>query len=363
MRTGEFVKIEGSLEAFLPNPLPPYPKLAIDAELRQLLSEGDRLLYLLNNLSVSLPQIGSIKNLLTINEAMCSLQIDDSEITLFDYFKCPAENEAAIYLSAIDLGLRLIKDIAQPLYIINSIQKEIVKNSAENINAGSYRTTQKFLGSGKNPDKSKYIPPPPGRLTDLMNDFEKYISADLSFPVPVNAALIHGQFELIQPFLNANGKTGRVLIHLHLAWKNKLKLPLLSISRYLLNNETEYFDRLNDLHTSGNWEGWIKFFVRGINFSAEYSLEVINKLLVLDYNHINKIINDGSATSVSLKFYKVLFERPVVDLRTVMELANVSKQTANQLVYKFTEYNILEEITGQQRNRIFVYKELLNIFK
>ena len=195
-----------------------------------------------------------------------------------------------------------------------------------------------------------------------MEDLDQYISSDISYPVFVNAALIHAQLEMIHPFASGNGLTGRVLLLLHFIWKKKLSLPVLQISSILNKRKNEYFDRLGDLERNNNWDGWVKFFLKGIIESANKTRDILINIIRLENNDYNKFIEKEFATTASLKLFDYILSNPVVSVPKITSALRYSKQTTNLLIAKFLEENILQEATGKRRYRVYYYKKLINLF-
>ena len=349
--------------------LPPNPKIRLDSEIYALISEADKSLYQLEGAITVLPQSHFLISTLTTLESLKSLRIDGYKLSLVDIFSQIIQEDREdlknilSYVRALTLAQKSLRNVSSSSHIIKSIHKELADDlSGEDLVSGDYRNTQTLVGQYSS-DKSgaKYIPPPPEEIEALMKDFETYIASDLSYPFVVNAALIHAQFEMIHPFETNNGLVGRILLQLHFLWKKRLSIPVLQISHVLNNKRAEYFDRLEDLERNNSWESWIKFFLKIIIESALHTSHIIKNISDLEFNDYQNILNKGFASTPSLRVFELIFQKPIISLPFITKELGLNKQTANVLLAKFLEENILEETTGKQRYRIFVYKKLMDI--
>ena len=350
-------------------PLPPNPKLRLDSESFTLINEADKSLYMLEGAVNILPPNHSLLSLLTFHESINSLRIDGYKTNFSDALRLLIQedqselNSVFSYVHTLSLAQKLIRDVASSSHIIKTIHKEITHNiSAAEFIPGEYRKTQFVTTQNSSVRKdARYLPPPPEEIEPLMHDFENYISSDISYPLVINAALIHAQFEMIHPFETKNGLVGRILFHLHFLWKKRLSVPVLQISSLLNKKKTEYFDRLEDLEKNNAWESWIKFFLKIIIESARDTFGIIKNFSDLEQRNYQNILEKGFASTPSLNLFELIFNKPFISLPFITKELGLNKQTANVLLTKFLEEGILEETTGKQRNRIFVYKKLLNI--
>lgn len=349
--------------------LPPNPKIRIDSEIYALINEADKSLYLLEGAINVFPSNHFLISSLTILESLKSLRIDGYKLSLTDIFSLLIQEDQEdlknifSYMRALSLAQKLLRDVSSSSHIIKSIHKELAHDlSREDLHPGEYRKTQTWVGqysSGKS--DAKYIPPHPDKIEPFMKDFEAYIASDISYPFVVNAALIHAQLEMIHPFETNNGLVGRILLQLHFLWKKRLSVPILQISHVLNNRKAEYFDRLEDLEKNNTWESWIKFFLKIIIESSTYTLRIIKNISDLESNDYQNILNKEFVSTPLLKVFELIFRKPFISLPFITKELGLNKQTANVLIAKFLEENILEETTGKQRYRIFVYKKLMGI--
>ena len=349
--------------------LPPNPKIRLDSEIYALINEADKSLYLLEGAINVLPSNHFLISSLTILESLKSLRIDGYNLSITDIFSLLIQEDQEdlknilSYMHALSLAQKLLRDVSSSSHIIKSIHKELALDlSREDLHPGEYRKTQTLVGqysSGKS--DTKYIPPHPDKIEPLMKDFEAYIASDISYPFVVNAALIHAQFEMIHPFETNNGLVGRILLLLHFLWKKRLSVPVLQISHVLNNRKAEYFDRLEDLEKNNSWESWIKFFLKIIIESSTHTSRIIKNISDLELSDYQNILNKEFVSAPLLKVFELIFRKPFISLPFITKELGLNKQTANVLIAKFLEENILEETTGKQRYRIFVYKKLMEI--
>lgn len=349
--------------------LPPNPKIRLDSEIYALISEADKSLYQLEGAINFLPKSHFLVSTLTTLESLKSLMIDGCKQNIADFFSQVIQEDqedlkiVLSYVRALTLAQKSLRNVSSSSHIIKSIYKELINDSSgDDLPSGNYRNTQTLVSQFSS-DKggAKYTPPPPELVESLMKDFETYIASDLSYPFVVNAALIHAQFEMIHPFENNNGLVGRILLQLHFIWKRRLCIPVLQISHVLNKKHAEYFDRLEDLEKNNSWESWIKFFLKIIVDSALYTSGIIKNISALEFDDYQNILNKELASTQSLKVFELIFQRPIISLPFITKELGLNKQTANVILAKFLEENILEESTGKQRYRIFVYKKLMDI--
>lgn len=349
--------------------LPPIPKIRLDSEIYALINEADKSLYLLEGAISVLSSSHFLLSTLTILESLNSLRIDGYKLNLADVFSVMIQEDQEElknifnYMNALSLTQKLLRNVSSSSHIIKSIHKELAHDlSHGDLLPGEYRKTQTWVGqysSGKS--DAKYIPPSPGEIEPFMKEFETYIASDISYPFVVNAALIHAQFEMIHPFETNNGLVGRILLQLHFLWKKRLSLPVLQISHVLNNKKTEYFDRLEDLEKNNSWASWIKFFLKIIIESASRTSFIIKNISELELNDYQTILDKEFVSAPLLKVFELIFRRPFISLPFITKELGLNKQTANVLISKLLEENILNETTGKQRYRIFVYKKLMDI--
>ncbi len=339
--------------------LPPSPKLKLDSETYSLISNIDSSLYRLDGMLSLLSNDKQLLSLMISIEAFQSLLIDhylsggrSSFSSLFEDVE--KSNAVKCYSQSLALGLKLIKDVSKSSHIIKTIHKEFFREDDKLKNsAGEYRN-DKFDSEGN-------VVSYPEKIDDLMEDLEKYLALDFSYPVIVNIALVHAQFETIHPFPFANGLVGRMLIPLHLYWKRILNHPVFLISNVLSNKKLEYFDRLEDIAKNNNWESWIKFFLRCTLDSANKTIDTVKRIKELETVEYKKILSGDFAAPALLKLFHFIFSKPIFTVPEITGALNFTKQTANIVAAKLIDLNIIEETTGQKRNRVFSHKKLIEV--
>ncbi|PKL84386.1 MAG: hypothetical protein CVV24_00150 [Ignavibacteriae bacterium HGW-Ignavibacteriae-3] len=348
--------------------LPPDPKIRFDSEIFSLINEADIALYRLDGAISLLSENHSLIYILELIEAYSSYRIDGLEISPDYLFRMFLEDNADgtkkiyNYIKSLSIGQKLLRDVSNSSHIIKSIHLELYKELENNRkDVGEFRKTNSLIDP-TNSLRSKYAPPAPVEIPGLMTELQHFIASNISYPVIINAALVHAQFELIHPFAAGNGLTGRILSQLHLLWKKRLSSPILQLSNQFYKKRNEYFDHLSDLETNRNLELWIKFFLSRIIQAAGETLSIISKTINLRERDYNIILEKGISSVQAFRFLDLLSRQPIVSLSFVTKELGLNKQTSNILITKFLEINLLEEITGQQRNRLFAYKDYLHIF-
>ena len=227
---------------------------------------------------------------------------------------------------------------------------------------GEFRISQNWVG-GSNLQTAKFIPPPHTEVMRLMANIENYMHDDSLVPMLIKIGLIHAQFETIHPFLDGNGRIGRLLITFYLCQQGILRKQLLYLSDFFKDHRQDYYDRLNDFRKKDDIEGWLKFFMQGIIDTSEKSVETARKIRELRDHHLNIVAGIGKSSEKGMVLLKALYKTPMVRIKDVEKLVSLSNPNALLLVDKFVKKGILNELTGQKRNRIFSYKEYIGSFE
>ncbi|HOI29090.1 MAG TPA: Fic/DOC family N-terminal domain-containing protein [Melioribacteraceae bacterium] len=343
------------------NRLPPEPKLKLDSEIYSLLNSAEQSLSKFEGVFGHLGEKHQITNLLMLNEAVQSCRIGGYQYTLEEFFinKCVDHpsglSEIKNYLSACNLGIRLLKDVASTDHILKSIYKELSNNQQDDLYL--YRTTKLSPVSGDFTEAES----PSDQIPELMRSLEKYISSDVSYPLLINVGLVHGYFETIKPFSVNNTPSGRILIDLHLFWKRKFKSFPLQISKIINDHKKKYYSSIGGIVQNGEWIDWLKLFLNIIIESSLLSLSLARNIGEVETTGMRKIIESDVVSSPVIKLYNYIFIQPVISIPQITSVLNLTKQTANIAVSRMLELQILEEITGKQRYRIFSNKALFNL--
>ncbi|MBW2086947.1 MAG: Fic family protein [Deltaproteobacteria bacterium] len=367
-RAGRYIAQPAGYKAYIPSPLPPKPSIIWDTELQQLLSQADMALGRLDGIATILPNPDLFVALYVRKEAVLSSQIEGTRATLLDIFDYETTgemvkdvDEIVNYIRAMKKGLERLKTLPVSLRLIKEIHEELLKGvRGEHRTPGEFRTSQNWIGPpGSTMHNAVYIPPPPHDMQTALGDLEKFIHKKDDLPILIKNALIHGQFETIHPFLDGNGRVGRLLITFLLVHNDILKQPLLYVSYYFKQNRQEYYDRLNNIRNKEDWEGWLKFFLRGVYEISKQSTEAAQKILTLQERDRAQIAHSPNG----LKLLNHLFMNPLITIHEIRRLTGISHATAGRLVKQMIKLGILDEITGYARNQKFLYKDYFDILK
>lgn len=367
-RAGLYINQTEGYKTFVPKSLPPEPPIIWDNELHDILSRADRALGRLDGTASILPNPDLFVSMYIRKEAILSSQIEGTQASLMEIldYETTGEiikdvDEIVNYIKAMNSGLERLKALPLSLRLIKEIHEELLEGvRGMHKTPGEFRRTQNWIGaSGSTIDTAAFIPPPPHLLMNLLGDLEKYIHKKDDLPVLIKNALIHAQFETIHPFLDGNGRIGRLLITFLLVHEDVLQKPLLYLSYYFKRNRDEYYERLNYIRTKGDWEGWLKFFLKGIYEVSKEATETAKRIIHLQEQH--RRILEGNLNG--LKLLDHLFTRPLVTVNDIRKVTGISNATASRLVKQMINKGILGEITGYARNRRFLYKDYFDILK
>lgn len=371
MRSGQYITQPSGYKSFIPNPLPPNPPIEIDSEMLKLLSEANRAIGRLDGSTETLPNPDLFVAMYVKKEAVLSSQIEGTQASLTDVLEFESKDlshaipedigEVVSYVEAINYGLERLKSLPLSLRLIREIHSVLMKNSrGQNRTPGEFRRTQNWIGpAGSTLNTAAFVPPPVPEMLEAMGELEKYIHDDKE-TLLIKCGLVHSQFETIHPFLDGNGRMGRLLITLLLCEQKVLSKPLLYISHYFKANRLEYYDRLMAIRNKGDWEGWLKFFLRGVILVANQAVKTSRKIVDLQASH-RQLVSERIVSANSYNFLENLFHRPVVTANDIAETLQISYPTANRLITQFCDINILEEKSGKNRNRVFAYVPYLEI--
>ncbi len=374
-RAGITITQRESYKAFIPKALAPKPPLKIDSETIEMLSKADTAIGRLSGISETLPNPNLFVAMYVRKEAVLSSQIEGTEASLEDVLEYESENrpktlandvsEVVNYVRAMNYGLKRLNELPLSLRLIKEIHAELMEGvRGVGKNPGEFRRTQNWIGpKGCTLKNARFIPPPPHEMARALGDLEKYMHSGLTYPLLMECGLIHFQFETIHPFLDGNGRIGRLLITFFLCFKGILKKPLLYLSHYFKQNRLEYYDRLMAVRDRGDFEAWIKFFLKGVFYVADEACETSHKIVNLqieDKNRINKLYRKSSKAGI---LHEKLLDRPIVSIKDIAKMMGVTFPTANDMCAKLVKLNILKEITGKSRSRMFAYKNYLEILK
>ncbi|MFZ3333692.1 MAG: Fic family protein [Candidatus Acidiferrales bacterium] len=379
MRAGQFVKQGTGYLAFVPAALPPIPPVKADAEVTRLLSDADWTLGRLDGIATVLPNPNLFVSMYVRQEAVLSSQIEGTQSTLEDVLQFEIDSkgqdfpkdiqEVVNYVGAMNFGLDRLKTLPLSLRLIREIHARLLTGvRGSNRTPGEFRTSQNWIGpDGCTLANATFVPPPVPEMLPALDNLEKFLHDD-SLPLLIQCGLAHAQFETIHPFLDGNGRVGRLLITFLLCQKHALERPLLYLSGYLKRHRAEYYDRLTAIRNDGDWEGWLKFFLRGVHQVGQEAADTARNILRIREEH-RQLLNEKlakdklAATPYDFIFLEYLFQQPIVTVRLAEQHLNCAFVTANKVVERFVNLGLLEEMTGFQRNRRFRYAPYLALFE
>ena len=374
-RIGQYLKASAvggeTYNTYIPAPLPPNPPLNME-ELYPLLDRANTALGRLDGMSMILPDASLFLYMYIRKEAVLSSQIEGtqsslSDLLLFETDEAPGVpmddvTEVSYYVTAINYGLERLKELPLSLRLLREIHAVLMSNArGGHKQPGEFRTSQNWIG-GTRPSNALFVPPPPERLMDTLDAFEKFLHDEtVKLPALIKAALSHVQFETIHPFLDGNGRLGRLLITFMLCNEGILKEPLLYLSLYFKTHRQAYYDHLQSVRTTGDWEGWIRFFLTGVAEVATQATTTAQAILALFDKHRAVIAASGKSTSTLLAIHGYLQRHPVTNSTRIREACNISLPTALRALAVLQSLGIIREITGKERHKVFVYQTYIDI--
>lgn len=359
-----------AVKAYIPVPLPPDPPV----DLRQLhgrIDRADRAVGRLDGLSILLPDANLLLYAYVRKEAVLSSQIEGtqsslSELLLFENDAAPGVpvddvEEVSNYVAAMQHGLRrLRKGFPLSLRLIREMHAILLRGGrGSNKTPGEFRRSQNWIG-GTRPGNAAFVPPPPNRLMECLDPFEKFLHDESeSLPLLIKLGLIHVQFETIHPFLDGNGRMGRLLITLLLCEKKALREPLLYLSLFFKTHREHYYALLQKVRTEGAWEEWLAFFLEGIESTAGEVSQAVKRSIALFAADRKRIAGLGRASSSALRVQEYMQKRPVANIGAISKTLKLSVPTVTAALQHLSELGIAKEMTGGRRNRVFSYKKYL----
>jgi Fic family protein len=362
------------VRAFVPFPLPPDPPLDLSGNRQRLIERATLALGRLDSVSTLLPDPQLFLYAYIRREAVLSSQIEGtqsslSDLLLFELAEAPGTPindviEVSNYIRALEHGMARMSDDGFPL--CNRLLREMhahlmSRGRGSDKEPGEFRRTQNWIG-GTRPGNARFVPPPPHEVDLCMASLEAFLNEDSSgMPVLLKAALAHVQFETIHPFLDGNGRLGRLLIALLLHHGGLLSQPLLYLSLYLKQHRNVYYDLLDRVRNSGDWEAWVDFFLEGVEVTALGAVDTARRLVGLFDNDTKRIQQSGRSVANVLRVHAALRQRPIISLPQLCQISAMTFPTANKTMVQLVDAGIARELTGQRRNRIFSYDAYLSI--
>ena len=366
---------EAEYQSFVPAALPPDPSITLDQETITLLIDANKRLALLDGLSSRIPNMNLFISMYVRKEALMSSQIEGTQATLEDILdplldENTNRNVADVinYIRATDFAVNRLNELPLCNRLIREAHAILMEGTrGREKTPGEFRYSQNWIGGhGSTLKNARYIPPAPEDMQEAMSLLEHYMNhGELlgNFDALIQVALVHYQFETIHPFLDGNGRIGRLLITLFLIEKHVLKTPVLYISYSLKRNRTEYYDRLMFVRERGDYEQWIKFFLMAVCESANDAIDAIDKLTSLHNKNMSLIREMGRSAKTVLRVFDYLEGNPIIDIQKTAKAIGLSFNTVSDAVKRLCKAEILSQTAGQQRNRIFSYKAYLDILR
>lgn len=375
--TGEYFVISRAggeiCRAFVPHPLPPQPPLELTGELREKMDGALISLGRLDGISTLLPDPSLFLYMYVRKEAVLSSQIEGTQSSLSDLLLyesdaapgLPLEDvgEVSNYVAALNYGL---KRVAEGFPLSNRLFREIHRillrrGRGSGQERGEFRRSQNWIG-GSRPGNALYLPPPADRVPDCMSRLERFLHDRPSrTPILVKAGLAHGQFESIHPFLDGNGRVGRLLVTLILCSEGVLRQPLLYLSLYFKRHRAAYYNLLQGLRTQGEWERWLNFFMEGLTETAESAVATARKLEAILERDRRVIQGAGKAAGSALRVHRVLEKSPILSIGVASRKSKISVPTATSALKLLEKLKIVKEITGKRRGRLYAYTRYISL--
>ena len=361
---------EAMYQSFKPNPLPPIPEIEMDGEIVKLLVDANKQLVKLDTASQLISNADLFISMYVRKEALISSQIEGTQCTLDDVLDPEVEANANLdvsdvinYVKATQYALKRLERLPLCCRLIREIHEVLMENvRGQDKTPGEFRHSQNWIGPANCSLKdARYIPPNVEDMQTAMSDLEKYINENVDYDPLIRAALIHYQFETIHPFLDGNGRIGRLLILLYLMEQRLIEKPVIYISYFLKKNQIEYYDRISEVRRTGNFEQWIRFFLEAVSKAASDSLEAIRQLSVVHDTNVEKLPKTTRSKDNLRAVFDYIEQYPIIDIKRTAKELEVSYNTVAAAVRKLVELGILQETTNAARNRVFAYEEYLAI--
>ncbi len=360
-------------QAFVPAPLPPRPPVDWTPELRSKFDQALLALGRLDSVSTLLPDTSLFLYMYVRKEAVLSSMIEGTQSSLSDLLLFELDQEPGVplddvrevsnYVAALDHGLRLLEEgLPLSLRLFREIHGVLLtKGRGSNQTPGEFRRSQNWIG-GTRPGNAAFVPPPAEEVLECMSKLELFLH-DQPEPTPVllKAALAHVQFETIHPFLDGNGRLGRLLIALLLCEQKVLREPMLYLSLYFKTHRQYYYELLNNVRLTGDWEAWLDFFAEAVIVTATQAVETAQQLLDLSNQDRDKISSLGRAAASTLQVHRALMEHPIATSGSLVEKTGITPATVNKALGHLEQLGIVKELTAQKRNRLFSYAGYIEI--
>ena len=374
-RAGRYVLQPAGYRAFVPAPLPPRPPIRMTGTMQALLSAADRALSRLDGAIHTLPEADLFVLMYVRKEAVLSSQIEGTQSSLRDVLAAEARllspggagdtGEVINYVAAMNHGLERLPDLPLSVRLIREMHERLMRGVRGGRSVpGELRRSQNWIGpAGSTPRDTVFVPPPFEEAPRALDDLEVFLHRDDDLPPLVRIGLAHVQFETIHPFLDGNGRVGRLLIAFFLCERKILAKPVLYISHYFKRHQAEYYERLQAVRDAGDWEGWLAFFLRGVEEVGNEAVATARRTLDLREAHRAAVTaHFGRAAGNGHRVLEALYRKPVVTVSDVRDIAGLSYPAANDLVARLVSIGILERFDDRRRNRAFLYRDYIRVF-
>ncbi|WP_347558028.1 Fic family protein [Robbsia sp. KACC 23696] len=367
-RAGKTVPQGSGYLAYVPAKLP--PSIGFDGKMIRLLSEADIALGRLAGITEILPNPDLFVAMYVRKEAVLSSQIEGIQCTLDEVLEAEVHDggartkdiaEVVNYVDAMNYGMERLATLPLSLRLIRETHSRLMDGvRGEHKDPGEFRKTQNWIGpQGSTLSNASFVPPPVPEMNEALSDLEQFMHDRHSLPVSIQCAITHLQFETIHPFLDGNGRVGRLLVPLMLHQRQVMAKPLLYISHYLKANRFEYYDRLMDVRVNGNWEGWVKFFLTGVAAVGHEAADTAKRIVQFRTAAQQASVKMGKP---ELALIDHLFRHPIMDARAAERLLDVTYATANNALSNLENEGLVKETTGKKRNRVFRFQGYLQLF-
>ncbi len=374
MRSGTYIsQLSGDLKykAFVPNKLP--FSLKRDYKLDTLLSEANLALGRLDGVAKVVPDVDFLTLMFARKEATFSSQVEGTQATFADLLKIEAKiqdkkipydvKEIFNYIKAMNYGLKRMSSLPLSLRLLKEIHAILLKDvRGRERQPGEFRTTQNWIG-GPTINTATYVPTPPHQLMSSLSNLEKFFYDTSPIPILIKTGLIHSQFENIHPFLDGNGRLGRLLITFYLCQQKVLQKPLLYLSVYFKEHQKDYYYWLNRVHEKDDIEGWLKFFLQGVTQTAKQGFETAQKILKLRDEDVQKVSSLGRIAKNALLVLNSLYQNPIIISRRVVEITGLSRSNAHTLLQRLEKAGILSQLPAKpKQTKAYVHQKYLSLF-
>lgn len=374
-RAGCYVSQPTGYRAFIPAVLPPVPPIELAGELQALLSLADRALGRLDGSIQILPNPDLFVFMYVRKEAVLSSQIEGTQSSLQDLLAAEAHvlspdrpkdvDEVVNYVAAMNYGLERLNELPMSVRLIKEIHERLLQGvRGARLTPGELRRSQNWIGPGGSTlSQATFVPPPPHEVPGALGALETFLHSESDLPQLIQIGLAHAQFETIHPFLDGNGRIGRLLITFLLCQREILLKPVLYLSHYFKQHRAAYYEHLQAVRDHGQWEQWLAFFLRGITSVSHEATQTARRILALREDHRTAVTSHlGRAAGNGHRVLESLYRRPILSVAEVQTLTGTTFTAANNLVARLVKLKILQEATGYKRNRIFRYQPYIAIF-